>query len=264
MIEALFGLGGGGAQEPAFTAYRLLQAGRERYDQQFERRPQTEQARQYFLDTIESIKDVDSLVQDRRLLAFTLSAFQLDDQIDAVGLVKRVMSEPLDDARSTVNRLIEPRYRQLAEAIQPLVDNPDHFSIPGVADAIVTGWEMNEFEKWQGERNPALREALFFERSISSIENNWQVIGNRTLSKVVRIGLGLPQEFGALDPDQQKARLDKLFDPEDMKDPQKLERFVERFLINNDLQNPATGFQAPELALFGLGGGGGGGVNLLV
>lgn len=255
MIEALFGLNtGGGAQEPAFNAYRLLQSGRERYDQRFDQLPQTSRSREHFEENIRNIKDVDSLLQDRQLLEFTLSAFQLDDQINAVGLIERVITEPPDDPASTANRLADPRFRQLADAIQPLVDNPEHLATEGVAEAIITGWELNEFEKWQGERNPALREALFFERSIGEIENNWQIIGNRTLQKVVQVGLGLPQEFGALEPDQQKARLDELFNPEDMQDPKELKKFIDRFLINSDLQNPASGAQTQELALLNAGG----------
>jgi hypothetical protein len=70
-------------------------------------------------DAATRITDVDALLRDRRALTMVLEAFQLESEIDKRALLRRVMTEDPAASSSLVNRLSDPRWRQLADAVAP-------------------------------------------------------------------------------------------------------------------------------------------------
>jgi hypothetical protein len=63
------------------------------------------------------ITDVDALLKDRRTLRMVLEAFQLEGEIDKRGILRRVLTEDPAEQSSLVNRLADPRWKALAEAL---------------------------------------------------------------------------------------------------------------------------------------------------
>ncbi|MFQ3623003.1 MAG: DUF1217 domain-containing protein, partial [Acetobacteraceae bacterium] len=100
-----------------------------------------------------------------------------------------------------------------------------------------------------GDANPGLREALYFRRTIGGIDSVVQLMGDRVLTAVVRTALGLPQTFGMLEFDQQRAILEKRLNPANFKDQRWVDRFVQRYLMLND--QAAAPPADPRLALLG-------------
>ena len=60
--------------------------------------------------------DVEALLKDRRSLRVVLEAFQLEGEIGKTAILRKVLTEPLDDPGSLVNRFVDPRYKELATA----------------------------------------------------------------------------------------------------------------------------------------------------
>ncbi len=231
--------------------YRLVDATRDQQLESFEKStPTYRRSLEYFQANASSISSVDQLMKDRRALEVVLSAFQLEEQIDSRALIEKIMTEPVNERSSLVNRLAEPRYRQLAEFIQPLAAGENPFSDPEYVDTVVQGFRVNEFEKAQNEKNPGLREAMYFKRKIGTAENVSQIMADPVLKEVVRVALGLPEAFGALEFDQQKDRFEKSLNMDDFKDPKLLDRFIDRFLIQNDQELGVTGGADPIVSLF--------------
>ncbi|MCW5731843.1 MAG: DUF1217 domain-containing protein [Alphaproteobacteria bacterium] len=237
--------------QSSLVQFKLVNRQFDRQMQTFERLPQVRRDLEYFESKAPSIKSVDELLKDRRLTEFVLKGFQLEERVDAKGFIRKVLTEDTEDPKALVNRLNDPRFRQLAKALQGLSEGKAIFADPDARAAMVKAYKTNEFEKYQGEQAPGLREALYFRREIGKMENIFQVIASKPLATVVRVALGLPEEFATLPAAQQKRFLDGRFDLEKLKDPKFLDRFLDRFLANNDLRNNNAG--SPYAMLFSPG-----------
>ena len=246
------GLGLGGA-----ATYKIVTRDETARLSRFEKQPTVKKDVERFQAQAPKIKSVDDLLKDRRTLQFVLTAFQLEDSIDQRAILRKIMTENPKDSKSLVNRLADPRYSQLAALVSDWSKDP--MSQKAVQDKIVQGYKQNAFEKDQGSQTPGMREALYFRRTIGSATTLSQVMSDKALLQVVRVGLGLPDKLGMLSYDQQKTILDKRVDVKAFSDPKYVDRFVQRFLVNNDLQQNQT--SDPRLALFG---GSGGRLSVLV
>lgn len=224
----------------------------------FDKQPTVQKDVQRFLDAAPTIKSPDDLLKNRRALQFVLTAFQLEDSIDQKAIIKKVITEDPKDPKSLVNRLADPRYSQLAKALADWSSNP--LSQKSVQDSIVKGYQQNAFEKDQGDQTPGMREALYFRRMVGQAKTIPQLMADKALVQVVRVGLGLPDKFGVLSYDQQKTILSKRIDMKNFSDPAYVDRFIQRYLVNNDQQQNQGQSSDPILSLFG---GGGSTVNLL-
>lgn len=224
----------------------------------FDKQPTVQKDVQRFLDATPTIKTPDDLLKNRRVLQFVLSAFQLEDSIDQTAIIKKVITQDPKDSKSLVNQLADPRYSQLAKALANWSSDP--MSQKSVQDTIVQGYQQNSFEKDQGDQTPGMREALYFRRMIGQATTVPQIMSDKALLEVVRVGLGLPDQFGVLSYDQQKSILTKRLDVKNFSDPAYVDRFAQRYLINNDQQQNQGQSSDPILSLFG---GGGSMVNLL-
>lgn len=237
----------------------------------FEKQPTVQKDIQRFTDAAPSIKSADDLLKNRRALQFVLTAFQLEDGIDQTAIIKKVLTQDPSDSKSLVNQLADPRYKQLAATLQDWSSDP--LSKQSTIDTITQGYEQNAFEKDQGDQVDGMREALYFRRSIAQATTVPQIMSNKALLQVVRVGLGLPDAFGGLSYDQQKDILTKrLGDLKQFQDPAYVDRFAQRYMINYEQQQGTTASD-PIVSLFGGGSGSatidltaalGGNVSLLV
>lgn len=261
--------GGGGASQPAFPIYQALTQSREKQFASFEKQPVIQREAAYFLDKAKKVTTVEEFLDDRRLLAVALSAFGLEEEINYLGRIKKVLTEFTEDEDSLVNKLIDPRYKEIAEKFQFDVLGTFNLGLTSFLNEIVDKYKTNEFEKFLGEQNPALREVEYFRRNVGKVENTFNILGDKVLREVVTFGLQLPQEIVLQSVDKQKALIDKRVDIEDFKDPEFVDKFIKKFLILKDAQASQDGFA------FGAGStvknafavtllqGAGGGLNLL-
>ncbi len=229
--------------------YKLAVDQEEAHMKVFEAQPTTARDIETFKNEIGNVKSVDDLMKNRTLLKVTLSAFQLESEINKYAFVEKMLTENPDDDDSLVNQTLEPRWTKLSNAMFGLNLDPDFFLNEANVNAILDGYKTNEFEKFEGENAPGVRQAMYFDRAASGVEEVSQILADKTIMEVVRVGLGLPDSFLSLEYDQQKTRLEKEIDVEDFKDPAKVEKMIERFLIMTEVNNsdPASN---PMLSLF--------------
>ena len=218
----------------ALTWYKVVESSRARLESNMARQPQVARDIKHFEEKAPQIKTVDDLMKDRRSLNLVLSAFQLESEIDKKALIKKILTQPIADEKALSNRMLDTRYKQLAQALQPAFANGGPFATPKALESIVTAFKTNEFEKQQGEQAPGMREVLYFKRTISKVTNLSQIMADKSLMKVVRVGLALPPQFGALNYEQQKARLEPRIEVEKFKDPKYVDKFMQRFLVMNE------------------------------
>lgn len=225
----------GYSSQSALTGFRKIEARTDFYKGVFDKQAETKRDLAYFKEKFPKVTSVDALLKDRRLTEFVLGAVGLEAAIDQKAIIKKALTEDPAATTSLVNRLADPRWAQFAKAMSFLNTEPAKAADAKVQVGLVEGWRTNGFEKWAGETNgSAVREAMYFKRTISSVNTMWQAIANPTIGKVLRVGLGQPEAFAALDADKQHARLIKGIDLAEFKDPKKVDRFLQRFLANSD------------------------------
>ncbi len=207
----------------------------------------TETARQIdeWRSTITSVKSVDEFVDNPRLYRFAMTAFGLESQIFAKGLIRKVLEEGTDDPLAMANRLTDKRFKEFAEAFSFKEGEAPSTADPVKMEQIVNRFVVHKLETSVGEETPGARLALYFEREAPKLTSWFQVLADRALSEVVRTVLRLPAEVAGLNIDRYAAILEERLDFEDFKDPAKLDDFIKRFTILHDLDNaPAPGLSA--------------------
>lgn len=244
----------------SIVQYRVVNAQQERFMTQFEKIPQVKSAIAAFEKKAPEITTVDGLLKDRRTLEFVLSAFQLEEKVDAKGILKKLLTEDPVNDKSLANILSDPRYKAFAKAMEPLRLGSKPFSSATFVATLVKGYETNEFEKYQGEQTPGLREALYFKRNIGGITKTMQLLGSKALTEVVRVALGLPKEMGLLPVAKQAKLIEQHLDVSKFSDGKFVDRFIDRYLANNDRANSEAAGGNPMLGLFNGGGTSAGGL----
>lgn len=229
--------------------YKLANDQEEAHMKVFEAQPTTARDIETFKEEIGNIKSVDDLMKNRTLLQVTLSAFQLESEIDKYAFVEKMLTEDPEADDSLVNQTLEPRWTKLAQAMYGLNEDPDFFQNEANVNAILEGYKTNEFEKFEGQNAPGVRQAMYFDRIAGGVTEVSQILADKSLMEVVRVGLGLPESFQSLEYEQQKARLEKEIDIEDFKDPAEIDKMIERYLIMTELNNTDASAN-PMLSLF--------------
>ena len=96
-------------------------------------------------------------------------------------------------------------------------------------------------EMEEGNENAGVRMALYFERMVDSITDAYSILGDEALMEFFRVTFSLPSEIGSMDIDQQAKIVEKNLDLNDLKDPDKVRKLIQRFTIMYDLENGVTG-----------------------
>lgn len=218
---------------------------------------------QYFRENIGKISTAEEFVADDRLYRFALKAFDLESQIFAKGLVKKVLEEGVQDPKALANQLVDRKWNTFARAFAFAEVGNATVSNPDFVEGVVDRYERVELEKRLGEDNVAVRLAVYADRKLPGVSNWFTVLGDKALREVVFTALDLPQEVAAQNPDRLNELLQDRFDIEKFKDPAELEKFLQRFSLMYDIRNGAPGTVSNTLTLFGIdptldqGGGGG-------
>ena len=83
--------------------------------------------------------------------------------------------------------------------------------------------------------------ALYFERMVGTVTDAYSILGDEALMEFFRVTFSLPSEIGSMDIDQQAKIVEKNLDLNDLKDPDKVRKLIQRFTIMYDLENGVTG-----------------------
>jgi len=243
LLSIAFGGGGdGGASQAAFPIYQALTQSRDKQFASFEKQPLIQREAAYFLEEAKKVTTVEEFLDDRRLLSVALSAFGLEEELQYLGRIKKVLTEFTEDKDSLVNKLIDPRYKEIAEKFQFDILGTFNLGVTSFLTDIVDKYKTNEFEKFLGDQNSALREAEYFRRNVGKVENTFNILGDKVLREVVTFGLQLPREIVLQSIDKQKSLIDNRVDIEKFKDPDFVDDFIRKYLILKDAQASQDGF----------------------
>jgi len=225
---------------PATTAYSLVEASLDKQKAAFEKSGAVQNDINYFRTAIAKVTSPDDLMKDYRLRKFVLTAFGLDSQVNSQALIKQVLSSDLTDSKSIANKLVDPRYRQLAAAFNFAAGGASKVTDPSFVDGIVDNYVTAAFEQNAGQTNPGVRLALYFKRMAPTITSWFQVLGDVPLYNVAKTALNVMALGPSDDVDKQAAYLEKRVGIANLKDPKFVDRFISRFLASYDQANDTS------------------------
>ncbi|MEK9595242.1 MAG: DUF1217 domain-containing protein, partial [Rhodospirillaceae bacterium] len=210
---------GGGNSAPtmsAIAAFRQYQRDQVGERTKFMNREDVQREIDYFRKQAEKTGSLEELIDNRRLLTFVATAFGLEQEATQPGKIKAILKSDPNDINSFANRLRDPRFGEMAK----------HFDIPNTGmvnlnraskqDTLIQKYLTNSFEKDLSNKNPAVRDAVFFLRRINDVNSSYDVLGDMAMRKIVTEALNIPAQtanqtlstqVGLID---RKLKLDKL------------------------------------------------------
>lgn len=198
----------------------------------------------YFIENIGKVTSGEALIEDSRLYRFAMTAFGLESEIYAKGLMRKVFEEGVEDELSRANRMTDNRYRDIAAAFGFAEVGGQRTNDASFVAQVINKYVAQTVETDQA--NDGVRLALYFERKAGGVDNWYEVLADPALREVARVGLGFPQEVNAMDVDRFVEKLEERFDIEDLKDPEKLADLLKKFAIRFDVeQGTALSGQTP-------------------
>lgn len=231
---------GGTGTVPALPVWQRLQKTGDEAMDRFERRPNVQREIEYFRETARKLAQlgrpregqpalsaaqekarvrrvVDELTGDPRMMRFILSSFGMDGEEKNMGRLKKIFAEDPSNDRSLASRLIDPRFKRLAEAFDFFNRGTTRLTSPTFLEQVTDRFVTSEYEKSLGQQNPALRQASYFVRNIGNVQNVFQILGDNVLRSVVTTALQLPREMINLSIERQAAMIEARLDIEDLR-----------------------------------------------
>lgn len=231
------------------AAYRLISGNLERSLAITANQGPVKLETEYYLENYRDIKSIDDFLADNRLFRYAMTAYGLSDLAFAKGYMRKILEEGVSDPRSLANRTNDPRIREFARAFDFATFGDLTMTRGIVGQSLVDRYVRQSLEVEAGARDgEGVRLALYFAREAPSIASTFEILGDAALSQVVRTALGLPDAFSAVDIDRQAEVLDERLDLEDFRNPDALDRFLNRFAALWDARNMPV--QTPLLGLF--------------
>jgi hypothetical protein len=208
----------------------------------------------YYQGTMADIKSVSDLLSNKKMVDIILVAKGLDPAKVTTAYLKKIFSSDLDDPKSFANTESDPRFAEIAASFNfdkagnvvrlPMMGPQKHDQFLATQKNFVE----QSLEQQQGDTNPGVRLALYFQRKAGEITSPFDILADKALSEVFRTAYDLPDQMAAMQIDQQAKVVEKYLKIKDLGDPTKVEKLLSRFAAMYDVKNGQT--YSPVLDLF--------------
>jgi hypothetical protein len=215
----------------------------------------------YFLANIGKVKSADALLKNNKLYAYVMKAFGLTDKINAKGLIRKVLEGGLSGPKSLATTLHDPRYKALATAFNFAANGAATTSMTAAQQGTADKYVQQTLEANVGQQNEGAAMALYFQRMAPNISTAYNILGDKTLLKVVQTAFGLPVSMSQQNIDMQAKLINNQLKIGDLQNPAKLKKFIERFTATYDSKNTSTAPTNPTSAMLFSSAGGAAGVS---
>jgi hypothetical protein len=223
----------------------------------------------YYHNTISRVRSLDAFLDDKRIVAYVLKAYGLEGERISNDTMRDVLTSDPFDKDSFVSKLSDSRFRDLAAAFNFTSDGDIGRAAAQQVQArsnllkTIDLHVRQTMESDAGAQNEGVRLALYFQRKAASVTSVFGILADKALFEVVRTALGLPVGMSQADIDVQGAMITKRLDLADLKDPEKVSKFLARFSALYDVANGTSSTASAASIILGGGSGIGTNVNLL-
>lgn len=224
----------------AVSTFRLYASDTQRTLDTISQRPRISRDVEYYKENISNIKSLEDFMGDSRIFSFTMKAYGLEDMIYARAFIEKIIEGGTEDTKSLANQLTDPRYKELASDFDFHRYGSATTSFSRVTEDVVDKFYHQAIEVEAGNQSTGARLALYFQRKVENVEKTISLLADPAFLEVTQVALGLPASMSATTIDKQVAMIEERLDVEDLKDPEFLAKFMERFTILYDLNNPES------------------------
>jgi Protein of unknown function (DUF1217) len=223
-----------------FTDYMTIASNLSRYQAMTAEDPTVAQATKYFQANIGSITTPAQLVNNSRIFNYVMNAFGLGSMTYAKSLIQKVLEQGTTSSTALANTLNNPGIRALAQAFNFQLYGADTTMTTAATTDVVNQYVMQTLETNQGQQNPGVQLALYFQQNASKITSGYSILADSNLLTVVQTTLGISPYTSVENIDLQAQQFDKLLNYSDFQNPTKVQNFLERFTAQYDFNNPTA------------------------
>lgn len=227
-------------------------------EQQKAVRAQAQKDATSYQEAIAGIDSVSELLANRKMVDFILVAKGLDPKKVSTDYLKKIFASDLNNPKSFANTESDPRFAEIAGSFN-FDSNGNVARLPLMGPQkqdqfrdTQANYLQQSLEQQQGDTNPGVRLALYFQRKAPDITSAYDILADKALSEVFRTTFNLPDSMAAMPIDQQAKFVDKFMKIKDLSDPTKVAKLLNRFSAMYDVKNNQTSgqVQSPLLNLF--------------
>jgi hypothetical protein len=233
------------------TDYKIVSRDLARSISAVKAQPQVKRETAYYLAKIGTVKSIEEFTGDRRLFAYAMKAHGLEDMSYAKAMMVKVLKEGRDGTDAFANKLADRRYIEFAATFDFARHGALATTFSKAQQGTVDKYLRQTLEEKAGANNEGVRLSLYFQRKAAAVTSVAELLGDRALAAVTRTALGLPPSTALLDIDKQIALIEAKLDVKDFADPVKLAKFIDRFTVLYDIENPAQNQSGGIGLLFG-------------
>lgn len=211
-----------------------------------------------YQEAIAGIDSVSDLLANRPMVDFILLAKGLEPKKVSTEFLKKIFSSDLNNPKSFANTQSDPRFAEIVASFN--FDSKGNVARlpmmgPQKRDQFretQANYLQQSLEQQQGDTNPGVRLALYFQRKAGEITSAYDILADKALSEVFRTTFDLPDSMASMQIDQQAKVVDKFMKIKDLSDPAKVEKLLSRFSAMHDVRNGESigQRQSPLLNLF--------------
>jgi Protein of unknown function (DUF1217) len=226
------------------STYLSISQNLSRYQQAIADEPAVKTASAYYAANIGGVTSIQQFVGNYRLLSYALTAYGLGDQVDNKALITQVLQGGVSSSKSLANNLANPNWAKFAAAFPFATDGASSISGASAIKTTETNYVEQDLESTEGQQDPGVQLALYFQRVAPTITNPLSIVGDTNLLDVARTIFGLPAETGATNVNVEASNIQKLMPLSELQDPTKLAQLTERFTAEYDLDYGPGGVDA--------------------
>lgn len=216
-------------------------------------------AAEVYQEKIQSIDSVGELLADREVIDVVIGAYGFDPEEVTDDFLKQLFGSDISDSKSFANQQTDSRWAELVASFNFDADGSlTRDTIGTIQQRGETLETVNKYlrqtlEEAEGESNEAVRLALYFQRTAPTVTDAYGIIADDALMEVFRTTFGYSDEFSNMDVDQQARIIEENLELSDLQDPEKLERFLQRYTAMYDTENGVTDSSAATILSGGSG-----------
>jgi Protein of unknown function (DUF1217) len=204
--------------------------------------PAVKTATAYYNANIGKVTSVQDFVGNYRLLSYALNAYGLGDQINATGLITKVLEGGVSNPKSLANTLSDSRWKAFAAAFDFVGKGASSISSANAVQTTTSDYVQQQLESHQGAQDVGVQLALYFQRVAPTVTNEYAILADPNLLQAAQTIFGLSPATSATNVDAQALALSKMMPLSDLQDPTKLKQLTERFTAMYDLTyGPGSG-----------------------
>jgi hypothetical protein len=201
----------------------------------------------YYLSNIAKVKSVEDFLKNDRLFRFAMKAMGLNDMSFAKGMIRKVLNEGVDHPNAMANKFQDQRYKEFAKVFNFKQFGAATTAFEAARGGVVEKYVRQTLEENSGAANEGVRLALYFQRKAPGLTTAYSILADKALLKVTQVALNLPASMSNSDIDTQARMIDGKLKIADLKSPDKLEKFLQRFATLYDLANDTSSSQVASL-----------------